>query len=271
VAFITGAAAGIGLGMARAFAEKGMRLALADTNRSQLISAQQQLSQAGHEALIFPLDVCDRDALKAATAATARHFGALHVVCANAGVAGFIGPLQNGQDSDWDWIIDVNLKGAVNTVQAALPHLMKNPQQAHIVLTSSISGLRVYHPSRGQGMYNTTKFALVGFGEALHVDLHDKGVGVSILCPGVVNTDISNSGRNRPQHYGGPMDVQEDFVLAKAAKHGTDPLEYGRWVLKAMERDELYVVTHPEDRAIVEARHARIMQAFAESASLTGE
>ena len=90
--------------MARAFAEKGMRLALADTNHSQLISAQQQLSQAGHEALIFPLDVCDRDALKAATAATTLHFGALHVVCANAGVAGFIGPLQNGQDRDWDWM-----------------------------------------------------------------------------------------------------------------------------------------------------------------------
>lgn len=256
--------------MARAFAEKGMRLALADLNLTQLESAQRQFAESGHEVLIFPLDVCNRAQLEAATAATVQHFGALHVVCANAGVAGFIGPLQTGQYSDWDWIIDVNLKGAINTVHAALPHLLQNPKESHIVLTSSISGLRVYNPSRGQGMYNTTKFALVGFGEALYTDLHEQGVGVSILCPGVVNTDISNSGRNRPQQYGGPMDVHEDFVLAKAAKNGTDPLEFGRWVLKAMERDQLYVVTHPEDRAMVEERHARIMQAFDASASLTG-
>lgn len=255
--------------MARAFAEKGMRLALADMNREQLELAQKQLMQSGHQALIFPLDVCNREQLKAAIAETVKHFGALHVVCANAGVAGYIGPLEQGQDCDWDWILEVNLKGAVNTVQAALPQLMKNPRESHIVLTSSISGLRVYDPSRGQGMYNTTKFALVGFGEALHVDLRDKGVGVSILCPGVVNTDISNSGRNRPAQYGGPIDVNEDFVLAKAAKHGTDPLEYGRWVLRAMERDQLYVITHPEDRAIVEARHARVMQAFDDCSSLT--
>lgn len=270
MAFITGAAAGIGLGLARAFAENGMRVALADMNREQLESAQQQLAQDGHEALIFPLDICNREELKAATAATVARFGALHVICANAGVAGYIGPLQNGEDRDWDWILEVNLKGTVNTVQAALPYLLKNPKDAHIVLTSSISGLRVYEPSRGQGMYNTTKFALVGLGEALHADLQEQGVGVSILCPGVVNTNISNSGRNRPAQYGGPVDVHEDFVLAKAAKHGTDPLEYGRWVLKAMERGQLYVVTHPEDRAIVEARHARIMQAFDLCPSLTG-
>jgi NAD(P)-dependent dehydrogenase (short-subunit alcohol dehydrogenase family) len=256
--------------MARVFAEQGMRLALADINGGQLEQVKQQLLEAGHEVLVFPLDVCNRAALQAAITSTVKHFGALHVVCANAGVAGFIGPLQTACDSDWDWIVDVNLKGAINTVQAALPHLMQNPRDAHIVLTSSISGLRVYEPSRGQGMYNTTKFALVGFGEALHADLHGKGVGVSILCPGVVNTDISNSGRNRPTQYGGPIDVHQDFVLAKAAKHGTDPVDYGRWVLKAMKCNQLYVITHTEDRAMVEARHARIMQAFDDSASLTG-
>ena len=269
VAFITGAAAGIGLGIARAFAAKGMKLGLADVDAGKLAEVKQQFAAAGHDVLVFATDVSNREELKKATAALVARFGALHVVCANAGVAGYIGPLQEGTDGDWDWVIDVNLKGTVNTVQAALPHLLKNPAQSHIVITSSISGLRVYEPSRGQGMYNTTKFALVGMGEALHADMHHLGVGVSILCPGVVNTDISNSGRNRPARYGGPFDMKEDFVLAKAAKYGTDPLEFGQWVLKAMEQDQLYVITHPEDRAIVEARHKRIMQAFDACESLT--
>jgi NAD(P)-dependent dehydrogenase (short-subunit alcohol dehydrogenase family) len=271
VALITGAAAGIGLGMARAFAEKGMQLALIDLDATRLEQVRQQFADSGHQVLVFPLDITNRAALKQAAATTVAHFGALQVVCANAGVTGHLGPLQQGTDADWDWIIDVNLKGVVNTVQACLPYLLNNPTQSHIVLTSSISGLRVYEPSRGQGMYNTTKFALVGLGEALHADLHEIGVGVSILCPSVVNTDLSNSGRNRPAHYGGPFTVGDDFVLAKAAKHGTDPLIFGRWVLKAMERDQLHVITHPVDRAIIEARHARILQAFDDSASLTQE
>lgn len=255
--------------MARAFAEQGMKLALADMNAAKLEEVRQLFAAEGIDVAVFPLDISNRNELKQAAAAVVARFGALHVVCANAGVSGYIGPLQEGSDDDWDWIIEVNLKGTVNTVQACLPHLMKNPQDAHIVLTSSISGLRVYEPSRGQGMYNTTKFALVGLGEALYADLHEKGVGISILCPGVVNTDISHSGLSRPARYGGPVGVNENFVLAKAAKHGTDPLDYGRWVLKAMERNQLYVITHPEDRPIVEARHGRILQAFTDCASLT--
>jgi len=269
VAFITGAAAGIGLGIARAFAAKGMKLGLADMDAGKLADVKRQFAEHGHDVLVFPTDVANREELKKATAELVARFGALHVVCANAGVSGYIGPLQEGADGDWDWIIDVNLKGTVNTIQAALPHLMKHPAQSHIVITSSISGLRVYEPSRGQGMYNTTKFALVGLGEALHADVHHLGMGVSILCPGVVKTDISNSGRKRPDRYGGPFDTKGDFVLAKAAKNGTDPLDFGQWVYKAMELDQLYVITHPEDRAIVEARHKRIMGAFDACESLT--
>ena len=255
--------------MARAFAERGMKLALADVNADKLEEVRQLFADDGIEVLVFPLDIGNRAELRQAMAATVARFGALHVLCANAGVAGYIGPLQDGSDNDWDWIIDVNLKGTVNTVQAALPHLLKNPQEAHIVLTSSISGLRVYDPSRGQGMYNTTKFAVVGLGEALYTDLHQLGVGVSILCPGVVNTNLSYSGNNRPARYGGPQGIPDDFVLAKASKFGTDPVVFGRWVLKAMERNQLHVITHPADRPIVEARHARILQAFDDCDSLT--
>jgi len=257
--------------MARAFATKGMKLGLADVDAAKLAEVKQRFADNGHEVLVFPLDVCNREDLRHAVDQTAAHFGGLHVICANAGVSGYIGPIQQGKDADWDWILDVNIKGAVNTVHVALPHLLQHPEQSHIVLTSSISGLRVYEPSRGQGMYNVTKFALVGFGEALYADLHPLGVGVSILCPGVVNTDISNSGRHRQDRYGGAFAVDhQNFVLAQAAKNGTDPLVFGHWVMKAMERDQLHVITHPEDRAIVEARHERILHAFDDSESLKG-
>lgn len=270
VAFITGGAAGIGLGMAKAFAAKGMKLGLADLHADKLEAARAELAALGHHHVkVFALDVSNRDALVKAIGETASAFGALHVVCANAGVGGRIGPLQDSTAGDWDWIIDVNLKGAVNTVQAALPHLLKHPAESHIVITSSISGLRVYEPSRGQGMYNTTKFALVGYGEALYADLHQLGMGISIVCPGVVKTDISNSGQHRPDRFGGAFETSSDFVLAKAARFGTDPQVFGQWVLKAMERNQLHVVTHPDDRPIVEARHARIMKAFDDCESLT--
>lgn len=258
--------------MARAFAERGMHIALADIDATALQQASASLASSGCKVLTFALDITDVEQLKQAAASTAEQLGGINIVCANAGVTGFLGPLQQGSEADWNWIIDVNIKGTVNTIQATLPHVLKNPHNGHIVITSSISGLRVHRPSRGQGMYNTTKFAMVGLAEALALDLESQGIGVSVLCPGVVNTDISNAGRNRQAKYGGAFaSASEDFVLAKAAKSGTDPLVFGRWVLKAIERNQLIVVTHPQDRDHVAARHARILQAFDDCAELTAE
>jgi len=199
------------------------------------------------------------------------HFGGVHVVCANAGVAGHIGPLQTSSFQDWDWIIDVNLKGSINTIQTFLPYLLKNDANSgsHIVLTSSMSGLRVHQPSRGQGTYNTTKYALIGYAEALGVDLQPLGIGVSVLCPGVVNTSLSHSGEKRPARYGGAFSAPPDFELAKVASQGTDPLRFGRWVVSAVEHNQFYVITHTVERGEVEDRHRRIEQAFDASAELT--
>ncbi|HEY0961761.1 MAG TPA: SDR family NAD(P)-dependent oxidoreductase [Pseudomonadales bacterium] len=268
--FITGGAGGIGLGMAKAFAERGARIAIADVAADSLAAASAQLAALGIDALALPLDITDRPAVKAAAERVVAHFGGVHVVCANAGVAGHIGPLQESTDQDWDWIIDVNLKGSINTVQTFLPWLMKNPADtSHIVITSSMSGLRVHRPSRGQGTYNTTKYALVGYGEALNVDLQPLGIGVSLLCPGVVATDLSHSGERRPQRYGGAFKAPADFELAKVAAQGTEPLRYGRWVVNAVERKQLYVVTHTVERFEVEDRHRLIEAAFDASAELT--
>jgi NAD(P)-dependent dehydrogenase (short-subunit alcohol dehydrogenase family) len=245
--------------LAKAFAERGMTIVIADIATLPLAAAKAELEAFGATVLALPLDITDRVAVKAAAAKVFATFGAVHLVCANAGVTGHIGPLQEGTDDDWDWVVDVNLKGSINTVQAFLPYLLKNNHNdSHIVLTSSISGLRVHRPSRGQGMYNTTKFAL-----------EEHGIGVSVLCPGVVNTELSHSGRNRPAKYGGAFDVPADFELAKVANQGTDPLQFGRWVVQAVERNRRFVITHPTDRPAVEDLQRRILQAFDDCADLT--
>lgn len=248
--------------MAKAFAEKGMNIALADISAQQLSEVQAEFEAQNVPVMTFPLDVTDRDAMKQAASEVVSHFGGVNIVCANAGVSGHMGPIEEGNDTDWDWVIDVNLKGSVNTIQAFLPHLLENKNDGHIVITSSISGLRVHRPSRGQCMYNTTKFALVGYSEALALDLEPYGIGVSVVCPGIVNTDISNSGRNRPERYGGAVTLNQDHDLAKFAASGTDPLEFGHWIVRAIELNRLFVLTHDNDRDQVEDRHKRIMAAF---------
>lgn len=260
--FITGGASGIGFGMARAFAEQGMNIAIADIDGAQLQRAEAELQAEGVAVLAMTLDVTQRAAVKTAAEQAAKHFGGLHVCCANAGVSGTMGPLQDAADEDWDWVLDVNLKGSINTVQACLPFLRQHPGAAHIVITSSISGLRVYRPSRGQGMYNTSKFALMGFGEALALDLEPEQIGVSLICPGIVNTNITHSGKHRPERYGGAVSLNADHELGQAALSGTDPLVFGRWVLKAIKENRLFVPTHGADRALVEDRHRRIEGAF---------
>jgi NAD(P)-dependent dehydrogenase (short-subunit alcohol dehydrogenase family) len=255
--------------MAKAFAERGMKVVIADVADGPLEQARQELLRLGADVLALPLDITDRAALSAAAAQVIAHFGGVHIVCANAGVAGHIGPLQSATFQDWDWIIDVNLKGSINTIQTFLPHLMKNGNGSHIVLTSSMSGLRVHLPSRGQGTYNTTKYALIGYAEALNVDMQPLGIGVSVLCPGVVNTSLSHSGEQRPERYGGAFAAPADFELAKLASQGTDPLRFGRWVVNAVENRQFYVITHTVERSEVEDRHRRIEQAFDASAELT--
>jgi NAD(P)-dependent dehydrogenase (short-subunit alcohol dehydrogenase family) len=255
--------------MAKAFAEQGMNLALADIDGERLSQVEQELNSSGARIKTYVVDVTDKEAVNQAVTDAFEYFGGIHIVCANAGVSGAMGPLDQAAVEDWDWIIDVNLKGSAYVIQAAMPLLLKHPGNAHIVITSSISGLRVYEPSRGQGMYNTTKYGLVGMGEALKVDLAPHDIGVSILCPGVVNTDLSHSGKNRPKKYGGAIETNDNHELAKAAGSGTDPVQFGRWVVKAIEQNQLYVITHPQDWEQVESRMKKVMAAFDDSENLT--
>ena len=145
-------------------------------------------------------------------------------------------------------MLGVNLDGVVNALLAFLPCLTRHGEGGHVVNTSSMSGLRVV-PGRGQGIYATSKFAVVGLSEALRADLEPKGIGVSVLCPGFVKSGFFESGRNRPERHGGPFQRPADHPLKRGLDEGgLDAVEVGRRVRLAVEDNELYILTHPEFR-----------------------
>jgi NAD(P)-dependent dehydrogenase (short-subunit alcohol dehydrogenase family) len=264
-AFVTGAASGIGLGMARAFAATGMKVAIADVEAGPLAAAEAELTALGAECLAIQLDVADRGAMHAAAEACTETFGKMHVLCNNAGVGGTGMPLDEVTAEDWDGVLGVNLVGTANGLQAFLPKIKDHGEGGHVINTASMAGLRAY-PRRGQGIYITTKFALVGMSEALAPDLEPHGIGVTVLCPGYVNTQIFKAGRNRPQKFGGPFQRDENSELAAGAKNGMDTAIVGDLVVEAILENKLYVMTHDEERHMVENRHANIMAAFDEVA-----
>lgn len=261
--FITGGASGIGFGLAQAFAEVGMKVALGDIEPGPLEEAAGAIKAMGAEAIAVPLDVTDRAAMFAAADTAEAALGKIHMVCANAGVGGEMLPLDEETGKDWDWVIGVNLMGVINATLAFLPKIKKHGEGGHFCMTSSMSGLRVFNPTRHQGIYNTTKFALMGLGEALWLDMKPHNIGVSILCPGFVRSRLGESGRNRPDALGGVFKRDRPMQPAETRTHDSmDALEYARWVRKAVGRDQLFVVTHPFEREMVEERHRRLMEAF---------
>lgn len=258
-AFITGAASGIGLAMANAFAGAGMKIALADIEPEPLLEAASGLKNRGADTLTLELDVTERDAMMAAAERTWSHFGGVEVVCNNAGVGGG-GALDKTRPEDWDWVLDVNLKGVVNGLLAFLPRMRDAGKGGHIVNTASLAGL-IAPP--GMGVYVATKFAVVGLSETLKQDLEPYGIGVSVLCPGFVSTKIHHSGRNRQTRFGESRSNPEmQTVVKELVEGGIDPAIVGERVVQAVRGNEFYIFTHPEAREAVEERMKRILDAF---------
>jgi NAD(P)-dependent dehydrogenase (short-subunit alcohol dehydrogenase family) len=260
-AFITGGASGIGFGMARVFAGEGMRIVLADVEAPALAGATAQLEQTGVEVLGIELDVSDRAAMEDAARRAEASFGHVHLVCNNAGV-GAGGPLDRCTYDDWDWVLAVNLDGVINGVQTFARRMREHGQGGHFVNTASMAGLL---PSAGLGVYCTTKYAVVGLSECLRLDLAPHGIGVSVLCPGFVSTNIHQAGRTRPARF-----AHTEFVAAPQLreqrtamiKGGLDPLIVGAAVRDAVLADELWVLTHPELKPFVAEREESILAAF---------
>jgi NAD(P)-dependent dehydrogenase (short-subunit alcohol dehydrogenase family) len=263
-AFVTGGASGIGLGLARAFAAEGMNVALADIEQAALDKAVGALEATGAKVRGIVCDVCDRAAVERAAAAALTAFGKMHVVCNNAGVGGGGGKIGEIPAADWDWTIGVNLLGVVHGIDAFLPHIEAHGEGGHFVNTASMAGMV---STSLMGPYNVTKFAVVSLSETLAAELAGSAIGVSVLCPGWVDTRIVESARNRPARFGPQREAsaaaraRADMVAAML-RAGMSPDEVAARVLAAIRDNDLYVFTHPGMRGVVEERFRRILAAY---------
>ncbi len=266
VAFITGGASGIGLGIAGAFVAAGMKVVLADLRQDHIDEALNTFAQRGQSESVHAirLDVTDRGALAAAADETERVFGKLHVLVNNAGV-GIQGPFRGITYADWDFGLAVNLGGVVNGLQTFLPRIRAHGEGGHVVNTASLAAL-VPMPAQFV-IYVAAKAAVIAISESIRTELVQENIGVSVLCPGPVRTNIHEVAKNRPALF----DVGEAFRDAEKAgatrvpfPSMMEPADVGALVLKAVRNDELYVITHGEWRPMAEGRHAALMAAMPE-------
>lgn len=266
VAFITGGASGIGLGMAKVFSSAGLKIIMADIRQDHLDQAMTSFERT--DGIIHPikLDVTNREAMETAAQEALQIFGKVHILCNNAGVNLF-GPIQQATYEDWDWVLSVNLGGVINGIQTFLPRIRSHGEGGHVVNTASMSGIFV---AGGVGVYTTSKFAVVGLSEALCLDLQPENIGVSVLCPGFVNSKIYESGQTRPERWArsGYVINEERLKLLKKVHDdiGMDPMEVGRKVLAAIRRNDLYIFTHSEFREDMRKRSEALLSAIPDEA-----
>ncbi len=255
VAFITGGASGIGFGIAQVFGAAGASIVVADVEAGAAEEAVQTLEKAGVEAMGLSLDVTDREAFAAARDAAIDRFGGVQLLFNNAGVNASA-PFHELSYADWDWVMGVNLGGVINGMVTLLPELIRHGADSHVVNTASMGGLVGL---RALGPYNASKFGVVGLSECLRNDMADAetGVGVSVLCPGIVKTSLGTSERNRPAELGGGAPA-EPTPASRATESGMDPQELGRRVLSAVEEERFFIATHPEFRDLVVARNRAV-------------
>jgi NAD(P)-dependent dehydrogenase (short-subunit alcohol dehydrogenase family) len=247
VAVVTGAASGIGLALANRFGRSGMRVVMADVEEERLQQATASVSSLGVDVVGVPTDVSDESSVQALAAGAMERFGAVHVLCNNAGVVArsdpWFGPL-----SAWEWVFGVNLWGVIHGVRAFLPYMVAQPE-GHIVNTASMAGLV---PGVGP-VYDATKHAVVAITEDLYrmARLVGLPIGVSVLCPGWVRTGIIDADRNWPDRLGErPPDSAESAVtipiVRRVIDEGTTPAAVADLVADAVEAERFWVFTGPE-------------------------
>jgi NAD(P)-dependent dehydrogenase (short-subunit alcohol dehydrogenase family) len=267
-AVVTGAASGIGLGMAKALAGAGMNVALCDLRPEPLEKARQTIEALGVKAIAIPTDVSDPASVAAAGEAVEQAFGKLHICVNNAGVAMHGTPVELVKSEEWNWVVGVNIMGVINGIRTFVPMIRRHGEGGHVVNTASISGFFL-RAGRNQGAYSMTKYAVVGLSEALEQELEGSGIGISVLSPGAVRTSIFESAATRPEKFGGPYQRLDQEALKGAFSSASlDPEAVGRRVLRAIRDNEFYVFTHTGERDAVRARHERIAAGFDRAAEV---
>ncbi len=259
VAVITGGASGIGLAMAKRFAREGMKLVLADIEEDALRKVEQEFRKAGVPVLAIRTDVSRSHDVERLAEKTLATFGAVHLVCNNAGV-GPGGVVWESTVADWEWVLGVNVWGVIHGVRVFVPIMLRQDTPCHIVNTASVAGLLSVP---GMGIYCVSKHAVVTLSECLHHDLAERGskIGVSLLCPAFVPTGILDSERNRPALLRNPSRARtaEDQAREDQMRHA---VQSGRvsadmvaeMVLDGIREERFYIFTHPRIKAAIQVR-----------------
>jgi NAD(P)-dependent dehydrogenase (short-subunit alcohol dehydrogenase family) len=262
-AFITGGGSGVALGQAKVLSEEaGMKVVIADIRQDHLEQAMAYFATKKLPVHAIHLDITDRKAYQSAADEAERVFGPVGLLCNTAGVSQF-GPIEQATDDDWDWQIDVNLKGMINGIRTFMPRMIQRGAGGHIVNTASMSAF-VALPNTG--IYCTTKYAVRGLSESLRIELEKYNIGVSLLCPGGVNTNIHESVLSRPGKYGSTGYYGADPEVFKRLKgvieSGFDPVDLARIVVAAVRRNEFWILPYPEFIPTLEQYNEQVLAAL---------
>lgn len=251
VAVVTGAGSGMGRAFAERFATEGMKVVLADVEDAALDRAVSGLRERGHDVLGVVTDVSSRDSVRRLADATLAAYGKVHLVCNNAGVEGYLdGPVWAATEQDWQWTLGVNFYGVLHGVQTFLPILLEQQEEAHMVNTGSMLSL-----VRSPNIYGVTKQAVLALSETVYGDLKAQGaqVGITVLFPGTIATNLFHGSRNRPDELRGDVDLaatgegreRRDRMHEVLAK-GMPPEEVADIVVQAIREKAFYVLTDHE-------------------------
>lgn len=262
-AIVTGAGSGIGLGIATALAEAGANVVMADIQKDAVEQAAHGLSGTNKRVMPVRIDVTQEQSVREALAEAERHFGKLHIACNNAGVPMHGTRLVEVPTEDWEFVIGVNIWGVIHGIRHFVPAILRHGEEGHVVNTASVAG---FQNRRGtnQGPYSMSKYAVLSLSEALEHELEGTNVGVSVLCPGPVNTNIPRGARNRPDHMGGPQvrASQEAALAERLANTGVDPKTAGERVVDAIRTKTFYAFVSAVPADVIRARHRRIEDAL---------
>lgn len=261
VAYVSGGGSGIGRGIALNLARLGVKVGVVDILEKDAAQTVALIEEMGGEAIAIQSDVSVIGSTEIAANKLESAFGAVSIVCNNAGIAMHGVPLHEIKSEDWDWVIGVNIYGIIHGIQTFVPRLLDLGAPAHIVNTASIGGFQV-NQNFLTGAYSMTKFAAVALTEGLKNELEGTNVGVSVLAPASVDSGFHLSERSRPERFGGAYVRPENHFMGDLIKDTTQPDEIGAHVVDAIQKDKFYIFTHPETEQWLDNRHARIMAGF---------
>jgi len=262
-AIVTGAASGIGLGIATALAESGANVVMADIQKDAVEQAAHRLSGTNKRVMPVRIDVTLEQSVVDALAEAEREFGKLHIACNNAGVPMHGTKVVDVPPGDWQFVMGVNIWGIIHGIRHFVPAILRHGEEGHVVNTASVAG---FQNRRGtnQGPYSMSKYAALSLSEALAHELDGTKIGVSVLCPGPINTNIARGARNRPDHMGGPQSRPSDeAVLAeRLATQGLDPRRVGERVVDAIRTNTFYAFVGAVPADVIRTRHRHIEEAL---------